>query len=187
MLKLKEKVERNTKIFLKKNEEYKIFTKELLDFLGDSLFVAPATHSTHLYNAFPGGLVDHILKVSKYAIQINSMLPEHIRIDVFSLLKICMIHQIGKVNRFKITNEDYKNIKGVMYDINEQFNKISVGERSVYYSITNGVKLNEIEYSTIINFEKEFTNNVYGIILRQANELAILEEKEEYNYGTGTK
>ena len=41
--------------------------------------------------------------------------------------------------------------------------------------------------STIINFEKEFTNNVYEIILRQANELAILEEKEEYNYGTGTK
>ena len=64
---------------------------------------------------------------------------------------------------------------------------MSVGERSIYYSISNGVKLNEIEYSTIINFEKEFTNNVYETILRQANELAIIEEKEGYNYGTGTK
>lgn len=98
-----------------------------------------------------------------------------------------MIHQIGKVNRFRITNEDSKNIKGIMYDINEQLNNMSVGERSIYYSISNGVKLNEIEYSTIINFEKEFTNNVYETILRQANELAIIEEKEGYNYGTGTK
>ena len=98
-----------------------------------------------------------------------------------------MIHQIGKVNRFRITNEDSKNIKWIMYDINEQLNNMSVGERSIYYSISNGVKLNEIEYSTIINFEKEFTNNVYETILRQANELAIIEEKEGYNYGTGTK
>ncbi len=58
----------------------KIFlTKELLDFLGEDLMTAPASSMLSLHNAFPGGLIDHTLKTTKYAIGINKLLPENLQ------------------------------------------------------------------------------------------------------------
>jgi hypothetical protein len=61
-----------------------------------------------------------------------------------------------------------------------------VGERSAYYSINNGVSLSEEEYQSIINFDKpeddkmsKFHGSTLSIILRQANELSIIEQKSE--------
>ena len=73
-IELKHKILKNKEIFLEKNDNYKIFTSELLDFLGEDLMTAPASSMLSLHNAFPGGLIDHILKTTKYAIGLNNLL-----------------------------------------------------------------------------------------------------------------
>ena len=78
MVELKEKILKNKSIFLEKNKLYGILTQELLDFLGEDLMTAPASSMTSLHNAFPGGLIDHILKTTKYAIGINKLLSQNI-------------------------------------------------------------------------------------------------------------
>ena len=67
---LKEKIEKNKKKLYSTNEKYKIFTKELLGFLGDGFIGAPASTMKSLHNAFPGGLIDHIILTTKYGVGI---------------------------------------------------------------------------------------------------------------------
>ena len=88
---------------------YKIFTKELLEFLGDDFIRAPASTMKSLHNAFPGGLIDHIILTTKYGVDINLSLPENIRVDNSSLIKVCFLHQIGK------TFECFKKVKFIVY------------------------------------------------------------------------
>ena len=86
-IELKHKILKNKETFLEKNTLYGVLTTELLDFLGEDLITAPASSMTSLHNAFPGGLVDHILKTTKYAIGINKLLPENVQVDAHQLLK----------------------------------------------------------------------------------------------------
>ena len=65
-MELKDKILKNREKFDKTNGVYNIFTEELLKFLGEDFFTAPASNMKSMYNAFPGGLIDHILKVTKY-------------------------------------------------------------------------------------------------------------------------
>ena len=62
---LKEKIVKNKEVFLEKNKLYGILTDELVKYLGEDLFTAPASTMKSLHNAFPGGLVEHILKTTK--------------------------------------------------------------------------------------------------------------------------
>ena len=60
-----------------------------------------------LHNAFPGWLLDHIITTTKYAVDINLTLPEELRVENESLVKVCFIHQIGKTFLcFEAANND---------------------------------------------------------------------------------
>ena len=161
---LKEKIEKNKKKLYSTNDKYKIFTKELLEFLGDDFIRAPASTMKSLHNAFPGGLIDHIILTTKYGVDINLSLPENIRVDNSSLIKVCFLHQ--------------------MYEFKDDIVSMRVGERSAYYSLKYGVQLSEEEYQSIINYDKpdddkqsKWYSTTLATILKQANELAIIEEK----------
>mgnify|MGYP003656185534 FL=1 len=74
MEELKDKVLKNKEKFLETNEKYGVLSVELLKYLGEDLFTAPASNMESMYNANPGGLVDYILTVTKYGINLNSIL-----------------------------------------------------------------------------------------------------------------
>ena len=64
---------------------------------------------------------------------------------------------------------------------------MSVGERSAYYALSHGVHLNEIEYQAIIGHSKDVSDaqnkwysHTLSVLLRQAIELAIIEEKNNF-------
>jgi hypothetical protein len=184
---LKDKILRNKKTFLEKNELYGIITKELLDYLGEDLLTAPASTMTSLHNAFPGGLIDHVLITTKYAIGINKLLPETMRVDTQSVVKVCFLHQIGKTFLYKWNESEWhRSNLGKMYDFNEEIISMKVGERSVYYAMKYGISLTEEEYQSIVNYDKseddkqsKWYGTTLSTILKQANELAIIEEKKK--------
>jgi|TARA_R110000787_G_scaffold235876_1_gene342572 hypothetical protein len=190
-IQLKDNILKNKDIFLEKNKLYGILTKELVDYLGEDLFTAPASTMKSLHNAFPGGLIDHILKTTKYAIGINKLLPQSYEVDAHSIVKVCFLHQIGKTFLYKWNESEWhRNNQGKMYEFNEELVSLKIGERSAYYSLKYGTQLTDEEYQAIINYDKsddDKQSKWYGCtlstILKQANELAIIEEKTNQNDG----
>jgi len=182
---LKEKIVKNKEVFLEKNKLYGILSDELLKYLGEDLFTAPASTMKSLHNAFPGGLVGHILKTTKYAIGINKLLPENLSADAHSIVRVCFLHQIGKTFLYKWNESEWhRNNQGKMYEFNEDLVSMRVGERSIYYVTKYGVELSEEEYQAIINYDKteddkqsKWYGSTLSTILKQANDLAIIEEK----------
>lgn len=189
MVELKEKINKNNQTFIEKNELYGVLSKELLEYLGEDLLSAPASTMKSLHNAFPGGLIDHILKTTKYAIGINKLLPTGMEVESQSIVKVCFLHQIGKTFLYKwCESEWHRNNQGKMYEFNEELTSMKIGERSVYYAMKYGVKLSEEEYQAIVNYDKpeddkqsKWYSSTLSTILKQANELAIIEEKNNYN------
>jgi len=179
------KIIKNYEKFCSTGEKYGFLTDELKLFLGADIINAPANPNKDNYNAFDGGLIAHTLLVTKYAISLNEILPESIRVDVQSLIKVCLLHQIGKVRLFTpCKSEWHKEHQGKMYDFNKELTAMRIGERSVFYVISNGGSLTETEFQAIINFDKpnddkmsKWYSSTLSLILKQANELAIREEE----------
>ena len=181
----KEQIEKNKSRLLETSEKYGVLSDSLLEFLGDDLFVAPASTSLDMYGAYPGGLLEHIFVASKYAVKVNSILPEKLQQDVSSILKCTILSQIGKVFLF-VPNESewHRNKLGKMYEFNEKLISMKVGERSAYYCSKYGVDLTEEEYQTILNSDKgdddlqaKYHSTPLAQIVKQGFELAIFEQK----------
>ena len=151
----KEQIENNKKKLLETSEKYDVLTSDLLKFLGDDLFTSPASTTLDMYGAYPGGLIEHVFTASKYAVKVNSILPENLQQPINSILKCTILSQIGKVFLF-VPNESewHRNKLGKMYEFNDDLVSMRVGERSAYYCSLHGVKLNEEEYQSHISYIK---------------------------------
>jgi hypothetical protein len=132
------------------------------------------------HNAFEGGLIDHLLRVASYAVRINNSLPEDEKVDQTSLLKVCLLHGIGKAKLYvPCTSEWHRKNQGKMYEFNEDIVSMRVGERSAYYVLSNGINLTEEEYIAITFFDKvddrmsDFHNSMVGELLKMGSVLAI--------------
>ena len=181
-----EKIVANTKKYFDTATKLGFMNEELMKFLGESFIKAPASTMADLHNAFEGGLIDHLLRVGSYAVKFNNALPEEERVDQNSLLKICLLHQIGKANLYKpCDSEWHRKNQGKMYEFNEDLTSMRVGERSVYYAMSHGVSFTEEEYAAIINLDKnddkmaEYHNSMLGDLLKTAAIFAIKHEKNK--------
>jgi hypothetical protein len=175
-------LENNQKKFKETNQKYNIFTKELEEFLGDAIYTSPASSSLNMIGCYPGGLLHHIIKACKYSVKLNEILPDNLKQPVESIVKVVFICQIGKVFMFHMKNET--NQSNMMYNFNDDIIRLKVGERSVYYALTHGVKLTEEEYQAILNIDKEnddkmarYFSTPLTQIIKNGFELAIMEEK----------
>lgn len=182
----KEQVTKNAKKYFSTAEKYNFMNDDLMEFLGEEFIAAPASTRTDLHNAYEGGLIDHLLTVAKYAVGLNNLLPETDQVSMESLLKVSLLHQIGKANLYVENDSQWHRERGMMYEFNDTLVSMSVGERSIYYATNYGIKLSEEEYQAILNYDKggddkqaKWHTSTLGIVLRQANDLAILEEKNK--------
>ena len=178
------KIVANTKKYFATATKLGFMNDEFMNFLGEAFIKAPATTMTSLHNAFEGGLIDHLLNVTKYAVLINDSLPEDEQVDKNSLVKICLLHQIGKTNLYKeCTSDWHRKNQGKMYEFNEDLVSMRVSERSVYYVLSHGIKLTDEEFAAILNFDKvddkmvEYHNTMLGDLLKMGATLAIKHEK----------
>lgn len=184
-------IDNNKSVYIQKITEYNVCRINVIENLGvDGLFTAPASTMLSLHNAFPGGLVDHLLRVTKYAVQINDLLPSGLKSNKESVVRVALLHGIGKVGLYTPCKSDWhiKN-QGKMYEFNEDITSMRIGERSIFYLISNGNgdMLTDIEYQAILNHDKNLNEdqmvkwhtNTLGVVLRQAIELAIMDEKSK--------
>ncbi len=179
-----EKIVANTKKYFDTATKLGFMNDEFMKFLGEAFIKAPASTMADLHNAFEGGLIDHLLRVGSYAVKFNNALPEEERVDQNSLLKVCLLHQIGKANLYKPCESEWqRKNQGKMYEFNDNLASMRVGERSVYYALSHGITLTEEEYTAIINLDKtddkmaEYRNSMLGDLLKTAAIFAIKHEK----------
>ena len=178
-------IEKNTKKYFQTTQDNGFMTDQLMQFLGLDFIKAPASTMQSYHNAFEGGLIDHLLKVASYAVRINDSLPEEERVDKKSLLKVCLLHQIGKAKLYTPCESDWhRKNQGKMYEFNENLTSMRVGERSLYYAMTNGIEFTQEEYVAILNFDKiddrmsDYHNSMVGELLKMASVLAIKHEQK---------
>lgn len=179
-----EKIVSNTKKYFETATKLGFMNDGLMTFLGTEFIQAPASSMSGYHNAFEGGLIDHMLNVAKYAVLINKSLPVEEQVDQASLVKVCLLHQIGKSKLYTpCTSEWHRKNQVKLYNFNEDLTSMRVGERSAYYAVSNGVTLTEAEYIAILNFDKnddkmsEFHNSMLGDLLKMGSLLAIKNEK----------
>jgi hypothetical protein len=182
-----EKIKANLKKYIDTatSDKFGFMTPDLRELLSDVDFVkAPASTMTKLHNAFEGGLIDHIIRVMRYAYSINSSLLGEMQIPLGSLIKVVYLHQIGKMKLY-VPNPSkwHRENLGKMYEFNEDLASMKVGERSVLYALQCGVQLTDDEFVAIIHHDKtddamaEWHNSVVGEVLKASIKLAIIEEK----------
>lgn len=181
-----EKIVANTKKYFETATTKGFMTNELMAFLGESFIKAPASTMESLHNAFEGGLIDHLLRVAQYAIKFNNALPDDEKVDQTSLLKVCLLHQIGKAKLYTpCLSEWHRKNQGKMYEFNEDMISMRISQRSVHYALSNGVKLTEEEVAAIYMFDAvddkmaEYHNSMLGELLKMGNTFAIKHEKSK--------
>lgn len=128
--------------------------QELCDHFGERLALAPASSRLEHHNAFPGGLVDHSIRVLVNARSISKAL--NIQLPTESLVLCALFHDLGKVGN---ETEDYyvpqdsdwhRDKLGEMYKTNKNMQYMTIPHRGLYLLQHFGVTLNQDEYIGIM-------------------------------------
>lgn len=169
----------------------------MLDHLGERLALCPASAKVEYHNCFPGGLVEHSLRVLDFASEwhkgLKRTLSGKIRRD--SLIIACIGHDLGKVGDHEqayyiplARENEWKREKwGQHYDYNDQLTYMTVPFRALWLLQHFGVRLTQDEALAIHLSDGQYVpdNKSYALkepdlalIVHQADILATRWEKE---------
>jgi len=182
-----DKIVKNTTKYFETATANDSMNEQLMEFLGNDFIQAPASTHKNLNNAFEGGLVFHLLTVTKYAVIFNKALPEEDQVPPQSLIKVCLLHQIGKFDMYKPCESDWHIKQGKMYDFKNETTSMRVGEKSLYLAMQYGIKFTNDEAAAIRNYDKledkmaTYHNSMLGELLKTANIFAIKNEQKNTN------
>jgi putative nucleotidyltransferase with HDIG domain len=141
---------------------------KLMDFIdaeAQRIMLAPASTRIEYTCAYPGGLVEHSLRVLQNMAKLVRAYGVDGRISVESILTCALLHDIGKVGTigskpkdFYVQNDSqwHREKLGVMYNINEKFGHIPSSQMSLHLLASIGVKLDIDEWYAIstIGYDK---------------------------------
>lgn len=128
--------------------------RNLLDSLEERLMLCPASSKKDFHNAFPGGLVEHSLRVLSNAFKLAKSFDWELPRD--SLIIGCLFHDLGKVGSdttdyYVPQDSDWHRDKlGETYKHNKAINYMSVPLRGVWLCQHYGLKLTHDEFLSIV-------------------------------------
>jgi hypothetical protein len=164
-----ENYERFETLLLKKTGDRAEACKALLEELGERIAVAPASSREAYHQCFPGGLVDHSLRVLKNALALKN--TYELEIPVQSLVIACLFHDLGKVGDrdeeyYLPQDSDWHRDKlGENYKHNPDIQFMKVPHRSLFLLQQFGVELSRDEYIAILihDGQHDDTNRHYRL------------------------
>lgn len=164
---------------------------KMLDFFEERAALCPASSRTEFHAAFPGGLVDHSLRVLSLA---NKLMKTYeVEISRESLMFSALFHDWGKIG--SLTEEYYipqdsdwhREKLGEMYKINKNMQYMPNNHRSLWLMQHFGVKMSEDEFLAILlndgpidegNRKYSMQEPLLAVIIHQADRMACQLEKE---------
>lgn len=127
---------------------YKFYDK-----YADRFAMMPASGKISFHNAFPGGYIDHVLRVLDLSLKVRDLwdnagasVP-----DLESIAFVAINHDLGKFGdidheEYLDETEDYWKKKGQLYKHNPEINFMKTSERSLFLLQQIGVKISQEEY-----------------------------------------
>ena len=125
----------------------------------ERIMLMPASHKKEYHNAFPGGYVDHVLRVVQCALKVNKVWVE-MGVDtstytIEELVFAALNHDLGKIGDEK--NESYipqtdqwrKEKLGEDYKFNDRLEYMSVPDRGLHLLMSHGVTFSRNEMLAI--------------------------------------
>lgn len=149
----------------------------LVDKVEETLIIAPASTRTDYQGAFPGGLVDHSLRVVKTMAALNKAYEAGLSSE--SLVVTGLFHDIGKCGNgerdyYLPKNSDWHNKQGIMYEINPDMMNIPVSLRSLYLLQKFGIVLTADEHFAISTIKDRFRPGEESISVANEPMLAVI-------------
>ena len=174
--------EKNLLLFKKKLEEIGI-QLNMDSLIEDKIKNATFTITNENGLAYEGSLLNVILRIlTPFAIKINDALPENIRVDKNSLIKVCLLSNISKCEMFEPNDNEWeKEKRGMLFKYAKSNIALKMGMKSLIFAQELGVKFTpeEIEDITIMDRRLDdeqtmFFSNPISVVLKQAHELTYL-------------
>tara|TARA_Y100000816_G_C26088874_1_gene575060 strand:- start:1206 stop:1967 length:762 start_codon:yes stop_codon:yes gene_type:complete len=132
---------------------------KMYDVLEDKIILTPASSIAHFHNAFAGGYIDHVLRVTYNAVRMFDLYSE-VGMDISdydkeTVIFVAIHHDLGKIgdgeNNWYIPNDSQWHIEnqGKIYNTNADMHWMSTNDRTIYLLQHFGIKLTEVEYLSI--------------------------------------
>lgn len=125
----------------------------MVEALGERLALCPASGKRDYHNAFPGGLVDHSLRVLGNAVRLTGTFGWQVPRD--SLILACLLHDLGKVGDherdYYVPQTDQWRVDklGEEYTYSKEIQYMTVPDRSIFLCQHFGLKLKQDELLAI--------------------------------------
>ena len=123
--------------------------------LESRMMFAPASGRNYYHNCFPGGYVDHILRVTNFSqLQYDLWKSNGADVDNYTreeLLFVAMHHDLGKVgdleNDYYVPNDSewHRKNQGKIYNHNPNLHYMTVSDRSIWLLNQFDIKISEVE------------------------------------------
>lgn len=164
----------------------------MLDELGERLALCPASSKRQYHNAFPGGLVEHSLRVLKNCRRMAKVAPDvYDGIPEESLVFAALLHDLGKVgdlteDRYLVQTNDYYLKRGNVYEINHEMQYVSTSHASLFLLQHYGVRTTFPEWIALMTADGMYVdaNREYGmhepslaLLVHQADRVSCEQEK----------
>lgn len=133
---------------------------DMLAHMGERAAVAPASSRLEFHNAFPGGLVDHSLRVLARTIDLAAALK--VRVPKESLIISAIFHDWGKVGTldkdyYVYQDSDWHRKRGQIYTVDESI-RMPNAQLGLFVMSQFGVKLTEDEYLAVLLNDGQYSS-----------------------------
>lgn len=129
---------------------------KMYDHLEDRIVLTPASSTAHFHNAFAGGYIDHVLRVTLNAVKVFELYSEAgIGIgdyDKETVIFTALHHDLGKVGNadesWYIPNDSQWHVEnqGKVYKTNPTMHWMNLNDRTFWMLNHFGITISEVEY-----------------------------------------
>jgi hypothetical protein len=130
----------------------------MYEMLQDQLTLAPASGKTYFHNAFPGGYLDHVLRVTDTALKIAALykgMSGEIGFSKQELIFAALHHDLGKLGDpeegayYVDQDSDWHRKRGEVYKHNTNLQYFKAPERGLFLLQKFGVQVTKNEWLAI--------------------------------------
>jgi hypothetical protein len=162
----------------------------LIDHFGNRFVLCPASSKKQLHAAYPGGLIDHSLRVLKNATRMIKVAQDvYSDIPEESVVFATLFHDLGKLGsldeeRYLVQDNDYYRKKGNVYELNYELP--ATREMSLFLLQHFGVQMTYPEWEAILlndgpgveaNRSYSMNETALALLVHQADRLSCQQEK----------
>lgn len=141
--------------------------KGMIDHFAERACMAPASSRVEYHNCFPGGFVDHSLRVLKYTVELAATFKTKVSRE--TLILSALFHDWGKIGTLEDDyylrqESDWHRKRGQLY-VNNSKIKMSNAQLGLFNLSQFNIKLSEEEYMAILLNDGQYAeeNKRYGM------------------------